>query len=116
MFLLTISSVVAFSQEMVVEVSGVVSPNGDGINDDLKFWVYQGGFAVTSLDIQFRVITMEGVNMYEYEGSLAEFQGAFVGVDSREKPMASGTYFYVLETTQEDGRRLTTSGFIYLIR
>lgn len=94
------------------------SPNGDGINDQLKIRL---GRINTETGLEEAVITSYSIQIFNrygqsvFEGSNLRSEVIWDGFhNSAEAP--SGTYFYVLQYTDEGGAEVTAKGWIQLIR
>lgn len=88
-------------------ISEGISPNNDGLNDclDLEFLADRSG------PLTLKVFNRYGMQVYEQSSYINEF----CGVDSNGRELETGTYFYVLEITEEDSMygNLKT-GYIYI--
>ena len=69
------------------EIPNVISPNGDGVND---FFYTQ--FANNYNDVNLKVFNRWGRVVYKTEA----YTNNWNGLNMNDKPLADGTYFYVL--------------------
>lgn len=82
------------------------SPNGDGLND--RFYPFPVGIKAINY---FRVFNRWGQMVYSTTTLLAGWDGKLEGV---EQP--SGTYVYMAEGVDKNGRKITKKGTVTLIR
>jgi gliding motility-associated-like protein len=94
------------TDEMVIVIPNVFTPNGDGIND---------GFFVTSKgvnSIEGFIMNRWGQLMFEWTGLNAVWDGRAPNGNQETE----GTYFYVIKATSFAGRTETYKGHLMLIR
>ena len=95
-------------------IPNLFTPNGDGANDRLLVYdLYQVG------DIRFRMISKEGATVYETTNA-GELSGGGWDGEKSGQAMPAGTYFWTVEGTYEDGRKVLLngeeSGVVHLVR
>ena len=98
-----------------IRIFNAVSPNGSGQN---QFFRIEGLSAVSNTNVQ--IFNREGVKVYDvdnYGFGSNLFRGVSEGriTFQRNKLLPTGTYFYLLRYTDEDGVRQKKQGYLYLI-
>ncbi|WP_339656826.1 gliding motility-associated C-terminal domain-containing protein [uncultured Maribacter sp.] len=102
--------------EEEIEVFNVITPNGDGIHDELRISGLQN-YPNNTLKIYNRWgVSVYNTRAYNTEGNV--FNGTSEGrvtvdVDSK---LPVGTYFYILDYELPNGETKTLSGYIYINR
>jgi len=89
-----------------LEIPNAFSPNGDGINDQFKIRV-TGYFKLDGL----KIFNRWGQLVFETRDLNNEWNGTIKG-----NPLAIGTYYFVIEGLDVEGKRLRRSGSVTLIR
>lgn len=87
-------------------VPNAFSPNGDGIND---VWLIKAEGLIRSVSVQ--VFNRYGQAIYKGNPSGMGWDGRMNGA-----PMTSGTYYWVLQAWQEDGKPIRMNGSVTLLR
>jgi gliding motility-associated-like protein len=110
----TFHEVDGFFAEREVIVYNAVSPNGDGKNDFLRIEGLEQ-FETNSIEIFNR----NGVRVYEtrdYGSNDNLFRGFSDGriTIRKSEKLPSGTYFYILNYTDSDGRTTKRQGYLYI--
>jgi len=82
----------------------VFTPDGDGVNDVLKFSAEKGEI------LNLKILNRWGVPLYESE------EGEWDGTDKSGSESVSGTYFYVVEYQEHDGKIGVEQGWFFLSR
>lgn len=93
-----------YAQESV-EFPNVITPNGDGINDE--FFVKSTGY-----------VKMEGVIMNRRGETITNFYGLNAKWDGRSSTgerVMDGVYFYKITMTRENGEKENFMGFIHVL-
>ncbi|HDZ15351.1 MAG TPA: gliding motility-associated C-terminal domain-containing protein [Pricia sp.] len=97
-----------------VEVFNIVTPNGDGAHDFLM---------ISGLDERpnnsIKILNRWGVQVYEtesYDSSGNYFEGISQARSQigKEERLPVGTYFYILNYEDLDGKFKSLSGYLYL--
>ena len=89
-----------------LEIPNAFTPNGDGINDHFKIRV-TGYFKSDGL----KIFNRWGQLVFETRDLSNEWDGTIKG-----NPLAIGTYYWVIEGLDVEGKRLRRSGSVTLIR
>jgi gliding motility-associated-like protein len=89
-----------------VLVPNAFSPNGDGINDT---WLIKAEGLITSVSVQ--VFNRYGQPMYKGNPSGTGWDGRSNGT-----PLPTGTYYWMLEARQEDGKPIRMNGSVTLLK
>jgi len=89
-----------------LDIPNAFSPNGDGINDQFKIRV-TGYFKLDGL----KIFNRWGQLVFETRDLSNEWNGTIKG-----NPLAIGTYYYVIEGLDVEGKRFRRSGSVTLIR
>ena len=89
-----------------LEIPNAFTPNGDGINDHFKIRV-TGYFKSDGL----KIFNRWGQLVFETRDLSNEWDGTIKG-----NPLAIGTYYWVIEGLDVEGKRLRKSGSVTLIR
>jgi gliding motility-associated-like protein len=87
-------------------VPNAFSPNGDGIND---VWLIKAEGLIRSVTVQ--VFNRYGQAVYKGNPSGQGWNGRMNGI-----PMTPGTYYWVLQAYQEDGKPIRMNGSVTLLR
>lgn len=95
----------------VYDITGLVvpnafSPNGDGIND---VWLIKAEGLIRSVSVQ--VFNRYGQPVYRSSGTGLGWDGRMNG-----NPLNTGTYYWVLQGYQEDGKPIKMKGSVTLFR
>ena len=102
--------------EEEIEVFNVITPNGDGIHDELRISGLQN-YPNNTLKIYNRWgVSVYMTRSYNTEGNV--FNGTSEGrvtVDAESK-LPVGTYFYILDYELPNGETKSLSGYIYINR
>lgn len=94
--------------EELVDIPNVFSPNGDGVNDELKAFFARG---LEGLN-RFQVLDRWGTPMFETTDPTQGWDGTFNGV-----PAPEGVYIYFLEVPCPlDGQPFLKTGDVSLVR
>src|SRR5206468_3554921 len=88
-----------------VYIPNTFTPNGDGLNDQLK--VYSNVIR----QMKFAVFNQWGEKIFESEAQSVAWDGTQKG-----KPQPSGVYMYVCDITLTNGTRIQRKGAINLVR
>lgn len=102
--------------ETTAHIPDLFTPNQDGANDRLI--VYD---LLQVRDVLFRVVNKEGVLIYSSTSSSELTRNGWDG-DKNGQPQPSGSYFWTIEGTYEDGRPIklnqsqSNAGIIHLVR
>lgn len=100
--------------ETTAYLPSLFTPNNDGSNDQLRAYDL-----LQVAEIQFRVVSKEGVVVFQSSSAFELARSGWDG-DKNGQPQPSGTYFWSVEGTYEDGRRVLfngeQSGVVHLIR
>ena len=86
--------------------SQVMTPNADGLNDELRIACVEG--TINTLTIFDRY----GAAVYQEEN----YSNLWTGVDSDGQTLGDGVYYYVLEVQEPDGSTTQHKGHITLLR
>ncbi len=102
-------------EEDGIRIFNAASPNGSGQN---QFFRIEGLSEVSNTNVQ--VFNREGVKVYDvdnYGFGNNLFRGISEGriTFQKNKILPTGTYFYLLRYTDEDGIRQKKQGYLYLI-
>ncbi|MBC7938072.1 MAG: gliding motility-associated C-terminal domain-containing protein [Rhizobacter sp.] len=89
-----------------IKVMEAITPNGDGINDR---WLVTNGACTGS--VRAKVFNRYGNLVYESANYQNDWQGTYKG-----KPVPDGTYYFVLEFTLLDGKRVPLNGNVTILR
>jgi gliding motility-associated-like protein len=89
-----------------LEIPNAFSPNGDGINDHFKIRV-TGYFKSDGL----KIFNRWGQLIFETKDLGNEWDGTIKG-----NPLPIGTYYWVIEGIDVEGKRLRKSGSVTLVR
>jgi gliding motility-associated-like protein len=87
-------------------VPNAFSPNGDGIND---VWLIKAEGLIRSVAVQ--VFNRYGQTIYKGNPSGMGWDGRLNG-----SPMTPGTYYWILQAYQEDGKPIRMNGSVTLLR
>lgn len=90
-----------------VKVMNAFTPNGDGINDK---WLVTNGAACTK-QIIAKVFNRYGELVYSNENYNNDWDGKYKG-----KPVADGTYYYVLQYRLINGNSIPVKGDVTILR
>ncbi|RYY00229.1 MAG: gliding motility-associated C-terminal domain-containing protein [Cyanobacteriota bacterium] len=90
-----------------VKVMNAFTPNGDGINDR---WLVTNGNACTD-QITVKVFNRYGAVIYENDNYQNDWDGKYKG-----KPVADGTYYYVIQYRLISGRTVPAKGDVTILR
>ncbi len=90
-----------------VKVMNAFTPNGDGVNDK---WLVTSGGSCTS-DIAVNVFNRYGGLVYSNEHYQNDWNGTYKG-----KPVADGTYYYVIKYKLVTGSGLQLKGDLTILR
>ena len=93
------------TKEYTIYIPDAFSPNGDGINE--LFFVYGDGLVKVSL----RIYNRWGEELFHTDDQTVGWNGTYKG-----KPCELGVYVYKLSYEALDGRQLTKTGHISLIK
>ena len=88
-----------------VEFPNVMTPNGDGINDE--FLVKSTGY----VQMEGVILNRRGETIINFYGLNAKWDGR---TSSGERVM-DGVYFYKITMTREDGEKESFMGFIHVL-
>ncbi|MBL7741540.1 MAG: gliding motility-associated C-terminal domain-containing protein [Chitinophagaceae bacterium] len=88
-----------------VYIPNTFTPNGDGLNDQLR--VYSNVIR----DMHFAIFNQWGEKIFESRAQSVVWDGTHKG-----KPQPSGVYMYVCDMTLADGQRIQRKGSINLVR
>lgn len=107
----TSDSILIFPKQFCPErckpsIANVITPNADGVNDALKI-----SLLCNTPDLRLRVFNRWGQLLYQGNGRQASWDGY-----SNEGIVSEGTYFYVLEFTNEEGENAIYRGSVAVIR
>ena len=94
-------SMSSFSQNYV-EMPNIITPNGDGINDEFKVR------AIGLEDLTCTIFNRYGETIYRYFG----INGTWDGYTHAGVKVSAGTYFVIIEATTEDGEIVKNQGSI----
>lgn len=90
-----------------ITMPNVMTPNNDGINDEIAFTNIEG---IQSFN--FTVYNRWGNLVYWSD----DFQQSFEGNDNAGKTLSDGVYYYIVRAIYEDKHEQHLKGFIQLIR
>ncbi|MGV6860611.1 MAG: T9SS type B sorting domain-containing protein [Putridiphycobacter sp.] len=109
-FFIQIVFVCFFSQisfgQASVEIPNVFTPNNDGVND--IFYVRSSGYN----SLKCTIINRYGETVYQFFG----LNGNWDGYSHAGMPCSDGTYFVVVEVTDESGNTDAFQGTLQLSR
>ncbi|HWR94424.1 MAG TPA: gliding motility-associated C-terminal domain-containing protein, partial [Flavobacterium sp.] len=105
--------------ECNILVHNAFSPNGDGINDTLVIENIENRFCFPSVKVE--IYNRWGVLVYEvnnYDNSTNSFTGYSNGrtTISQSEGLPTGTYFYIIQLTNSEGKVINKDGYLYLTR
>lgn len=104
----TTTVTVLVNDDFRVALPNIFTPNGDGNNDDFRFWSF--GAVVTEV----RIFNRWGSQVYfnpNQESTAPGWDGTHNG-----EPAPEGTYVYVIDVEYANGEKRQTTGSITLIR
>jgi gliding motility-associated-like protein len=83
-----------------------ITPNGDGINDK---WIVFSASCANSAKVQ--VFNRYGSKVYASQNYQNDWQGTY-----KEKAIPDGTYYFVVDLKQNNGRIKTIHGNVTILR
>ena len=89
----------------LIFIPNAFSPNGDGTNDTFTI----GTFGITQIHCQ--IYTKTGQRIFDQQGDYISWNGRI-----NESPLPIGEYYYIIKATSAQGREITRTGMIALIR
>lgn len=102
----TVTGVITVSEDNVLEIPNVFTPNGDGSNE--VFYLTTKGYN----DIHMEIFNRWGQRLAVMDGLKSYWDGK----SPNGEKVPDGTYFYLLKATKTDGGEVEKQGFITLIR
>lgn len=90
-----------------VKIMNAFTPNGDGINDR---WMVTNGNTCTN-QVMVKVFNRYGSVVYENDNYQNDWNGEYKG-----KPVADGTYYYVIQYRLISGRTVPAKGDVTILR
>lgn len=93
--------------QCILETPNIFSPNNDGINDIFCFKIDH------FRQLQFSIFDRWGVKVYENANNLNSWDGTNF---NSGKPVAEGTYFYIVKYENMRGSGSVLRGYIQLVR
>lgn len=98
----TVDSILVDNYHCLSNIPNIITPNGDGVNDNLYFDT-EGLRA-----IDCTIYDRWGVIIYHW----SELNGYWNGRDLKNTPVITGVYFYVVKVTDYDNKDLKYKGFV----
>ena len=92
-------------QQFAIYVPNVFSPNGDGTNDTFTI----GTFGITQIHCQ--IYNKTGQRIFDVTAPNLCWNGKI-----NESPLPVGEYYYIIKAASTQGREITRTGMIALIR
>jgi gliding motility-associated-like protein len=92
-------------ERCVPEIPNVITPNGDGLNDVLRVRM-----TCNTQDLQLFIYNRWGQLVHRSEGYTTQWDGSIAG-----SPASDGTYYYVLEFTDERGEGKSYRGTLNVL-
>lgn len=102
----TVTGTITVTEDDVLEIPNVFTPNGDGGND--VFYLTTKGYS----DIHMEIFNRWGQRLAVMDGLKSYWDGK----SPNGEKVPDGTYFYLLKATKTDGKEVEKQGFITLIR
>ncbi len=91
-----------------IKVMDAFTPNGDGLNDR---WIVTNNGGTCSKQVHVRVFNRYGNVVYENANYTNNWDGTFSG-----KAVADGTYYYIVEYTLINGKKVGVKGNVTILR
>jgi gliding motility-associated-like protein len=102
----TVNSSITVDYNEVIIVPNVITPNGDGINDE--FFITNSGFK----DFKFTIYNRWGQVMYTAESASFHWDGKNTSGDA----VSDGTYYWMLKGTFLDGKAIEKEGYLMVYK
>jgi gliding motility-associated-like protein len=93
-------------ERCVPSIANIITPNGDGINDQLKI-----NMTCKALDLSFSIYNRWGQLLYQSQSQRPSWDGSVNGEFASD-----GTYFYVLTYMDEAGQERRFQGSLTVVR
>lgn len=91
-----------------IKVLDAFTPNGDGLNDR---WIVTNNGGTCARQVHVRVFNRYGNIVYENANYTNNWDGTFSG-----KAVPDGTYYYIVEYTLINGRKVAVKGNVTILR